>query len=695
MVPKIHLESWRNPPLAMQIIALLVGGLLIAQFVILLLTILLPPAPPPTYELSDIARVLRSGAPGVAQPRALVLRIQPGPPVPQGGGWLQSDRSRVNLAQLMRRSPNDVRLYFYTPLPFEGAILMPEPPKPRVASMLMFDEGPGGPGGGGPAMPGGAPGGLAPPTMPGTGTTGPHDGGAISFPGGSPTARRQSGGRIGDGTTISSGGGRFGQSGVILPPSRYAQPGDTAPAFSQSVAPRGTLRQPAPMPVIEGGRPGEGHFPAPRIARLPAPIPRFDDVPLQSFPGDSFRLPAAVLPRPAPIPVPTNDQDDAGRRPADATPAPIAVETAKPTAPIAQPPTPASTPVIDRDGVPIARVPQVGLFGLGTQPYIQGDFVAALRLGPARWAIVQPAAEPFPNAWQRRVFLWFLVSLAVVVPLGLFFARRLARPLASFADAAEQLGLDPSSPVITLDGPAEIGRAADAFNRMQGRLKSFVADRTAMMGAISHDLRNPLTRLRFRIEEVDDALRDGMIGEVAEMETMIGSVLDFLRDAADPGERQRIDLRSLVETAVDDAAFVGKDVELGEAIRAPVAVDALAIKRTLANLIDNAVKYGRQARISLTIDGDDAVVDIRDRGPGLSDSEMESIFQPFYRTDASRASGKAGIGLGLSVCRSIARAHGGDVTMIRCDDGLIARLRLPLITPATTKTAPHIAKLQA
>ncbi|WP_176943442.1 ATP-binding protein [Sphingomonas sp. YR710] len=679
----------------MQIIALLVGGLLIAQFVILLLTILLPPAPPPTYELSDIARVLRSGEPGIAQPRALVLRIQPGPPVPQGGGWLQSDRSRVNLARLMRRSPNDVRLYFYTPLPFEGAILMPEPPKPRVASMLMFDEGPGGSGGGGPAMPGGAPGGLAAAAMPGTGTTGLRDGGAISFPGGSPAARRQGAGRIGDGTTMSPGGGRFSQSGVILPPSRYAQPGDTAPAFSQSLAPRGIARSPAPMPVIEGGRPGEGHFPAPRIARLPAPLPRFDDAPLQRFPGDTFRLPVAAAPKPEPIPVPANDPDDADTPTAIASPPPIATEPAKPVAPITQLPTPAQTPTIDRDGVPIARVPQVGLFGLGTQPYIQGDFVAALRLGPARWAIVQPAAEPFPNAWQRRVFLWFLVSLAVVVPLGLFFARRLARPLASFADAAEQLGLDPSSPVITLEGPAEIGRAADAFNRMQGRLKSFVADRTAMMGAISHDLRNPLTRLRFRIEEVDDALRDGMIGEVAEMETMIGSVLDFLRDAADPGERQRIDLRSLVETAVDDAAFVGKDVELGEAIRAPVAVDALAIKRTLANLIDNAVKYGRQARISLTIDGDDAIVDIRDRGPGLSDDDMERIFQPFYRTDASRASGKAGIGLGLSVCRSIARAHGGDVSILRCADGLIARLRLPLITGATTKTAPHIAKLQA
>lgn len=690
MVPKIHLEAWRNPPLAMQIIALLVGGLLIAQFVTLLLTILLPPAPPPTYELSDIATVLRTGQPGMAQPRALVLRVQAGPPVPQGSGWLQSDRSRANLARLMQRSTDDVRLYFYTPLPFEGAILMPEPPKPRVASMLMFDAGPGGPSGGGPAFPGGAPGGAGPPGM-ATGTTG----GPISFPNGGPGARRPGTGRAGDGTIVSSpGGSRIGQPGLILPPSHYAQPGDTAPAFSQSVAPRSASPRPAPMPVIEGGRPGEGHFAPPRIVRMPAPPPRFDDAPLQSFPGDTFRLPPAAPPKPDPVPQQAPDRDDDDMRPATPQAVPAA-ELPKPAAPIAEPQQRAPAPVIDLDGVPIARAPQVGLFGLATQPYIQGDFVAALRLGPSRWAIVQPAAEPFPNAWQRRVLLWFLVSLAVVVPLGLFFARRLARPLANFADAAEQLGRDPSSPVITLAGPAEIGRAADAFNRMQGRLKSFVADRTAMMGAISHDLRNPLTRLRFRIEEVDDALRDGMIGEVAEMETMIGSVLDFLRDAADPGERQRIDLRSLVETAVDDAAFVGKDVELGEAVRAPVSVDALAIKRTLANLIDNAVKYGHQARISLTVDGDDALVDIRDQGPGLSNSEMESIFQPFYRTDASRASGKAGIGLGLSVCRSIARTHGGDVTMLRCADGLIARLRLPLIAPAATKTAPHIAKLQA
>lgn len=556
MVPKLHLAAWRNPPLAMQIIALLVGGLLIAQFVILLLTILLPPAPPPTYELGDIATVLRSG-------------------------------SRANLARLMHRSPDEVRL--------------------------------------------------------------------------------------------------------------YAQPGDSAPAFSQSVAPRAPPR-PAQMPVMEGGRPGDGRFAPPRIIRAAPPMPHFDDPVMQSFAGDAFRLPAAAPapPRPDRVAMPETNHVEVEARAATIAPAaPAAIESAPQAPPAGRTRPPATAPTVDRDGVPIARSPQVGLFGLASQPYIQGDFVAALRLGPSRWAIVQPAAEPFPNTWQRRVLLWFLVSLAVVVPLGLFFARRLARPLASFADAAEQLGRDPSGPIIALDGPAEIGRAADAFNRMQGRLKSFVADRTAMMGAISHDLRNPLTRLRFRIEEVDDALRDGMIGEVAEMETMIGSVLDFLRDAADPGIRHRIDLRSLVETAVDDAAFVGKDVELDDAVRAPVSVDALAIKRTLANLIDNAVKYGRQARISLTIEGDDALVDIRDRGPGLGDDEMERIFEPFYRTEASRASGKAGIGLGLSVCRSIARARGGDVMVIRCEEGLIARLRVPLINPATRKTAPHIAKLQA
>lgn len=301
-----------------------------------------------------------------------------------------------------------------------------------------------------------------------------------------------------------------------------------------------------------------------------------------------------------------------------------------------------------------------------------------MRLRTGQWVVVEPEPEPFPNSWQRRLLLWFLLSFSLVAPIGWLFARRLVRPIAGFAYAAEQLGRDPTAPVLALEGPAEVGRAASAFNRMQSRLKSFVDDRTAMVGAISHDLRTPLTRLRFRLEDVPDELREGMLAELDEMEQMISSVLAFIRDASEPGAREKIDLRSIVEDVVEDAVFVGKPVTLEKTEQAPVEVDPLGMRRLLGNLVENAVKYGDRAKIRLFRDDQDAVAEVIDDGPGLPDDELERVFQPFYRAPQARASNKHGTGLGLAVCRSIARAHGGDVHLIRGDRGLVAQLRLPL-----------------
>jgi two-component system, OmpR family, sensor kinase len=230
----------------------------------------------------------------------------------------------------------------------------------------------------------------------------------------------------------------------------------------------------------------------------------------------------------------------------------------------------------------------------------------------------------------------------------------------------------------TLDGPAEIGRAAHAFNQMQSRLRSFVDDRTAMIGAISHDLRTPLTRMRFRIEDVPDGVRDGLLEEVDEMEAMIAQVIEFIRDASTPGARERLDLRSLIDEVVEDARLVGGDVRVDRADAAPVEVDVLGMRRLLDNLLENAIKYGARARVRLTTDIDTAVAEIIDDGPGMPDEELERAFEPFYRARAAQASQKTGSGLGLAVCRSIARAHGGDVRLINAPEGFRAEVRVPL-----------------
>jgi len=325
--------------------------------------------------------------------------------------------------------------------------------------------------------------------------------------------------------------------------------------------------------------------------------------------------------------------------------------------------------------------PRGGEFG--PERLVFGAFVAASQRPDGRWTIVQSSPEPFPAEWQRRILLWLFLSLAAVLPAGYLFARRITAPLGAFARAAERFGKDLNAPPIEPDGPAELGAVAYAFNDMQGRLRRYVEDRTAMVGAISHDLRTPLARIRFKLERADDALRASVNADVTQMEAMLTAVLDFIRDASAARVRQPLDMVSLLECVVDDAALMGGDV----ALEAPslqdggspvVDGDAMALKGLFDNLVGNALKYGALARVAVQVVGADVRVEIADAGPGLPDSELERVFQPFYRTDPARNMDVGGIGLGLSVARSIAREHGGDVWLTSSAEGLTAHVQLPL-----------------
>jgi signal transduction histidine kinase len=324
----------------------------------------------------------------------------------------------------------------------------------------------------------------------------------------------------------------------------------------------------------------------------------------------------------------------------------------------------------------------VGGFGFGRfeadRPII-GDFTAAMKQGSGRWVVVEPEAGPFLNDWQRRLLVWFLGCMAILAPVGYLFARRITAPLRAFSSAAERLGRDPTAPLIELKGPAEVGVAAQAFNDMQVRLKRYVQDRTATIAAISHDLRTPLARMRFKLEKAPPELKAALASDVDQMEQMVAAVLAFIREGAETRPRERLDLLSVVECAVDDAAGAGGEVELDAAEPLIVEADALGLQRLFANLIDNALKYGRSARVRVRVDGGEGVVEVDDEGPGLAPEEIERVFQPFYRGEPSRSRDTGGIGLGLAVARSIARAHGGEVGLaLRDGGGLTARVRLPL-----------------
>jgi len=314
-------------------------------------------------------------------------------------------------------------------------------------------------------------------------------------------------------------------------------------------------------------------------------------------------------------------------------------------------------------------------------PFIIAPFIAEVRQADGLWSSLNVhETAPFAD-WRQRVLLGFGLSILLLCPLAYLFARGLAAPIAGFAGAAERLGRDPDAPPLSISGPAEIASAALAFNQMQDRIRRYVRDRTELIGSVAHDLRTPLTRLRFRIEQAPEDLRDKLASDIDEMEAMIAATLAFVRDASRPAARESLELRSLVATVVAEMSEVGAPVTLEPGADLQIDADALGLRRLLANLIANAVRYGTEARVRVDLDPDatHAVIDVEDNGPGLPTAELERMFEPFVRIETSRNRDTGGAGLGLPVVRTVARAHGGDAQLMnRPEGGLRARVVLPL-----------------
>ncbi|MBN9319834.1 MAG: two-component sensor histidine kinase [Caulobacterales bacterium 68-7] len=313
------------------------------------------------------------------------------------------------------------------------------------------------------------------------------------------------------------------------------------------------------------------------------------------------------------------------------------------------------------------------------EPVVFGDFEVAVLQPDGFWLAASPDHRFRLAPWQQRILLINLLSALIVSPLAWLFARRMSAPLATFARAAEQLGRDPNAPPLEMGGSTEVVSAVASFNQMQRRLRRYVEDRTAMVGAIAHDLRTPLTRLRFRIEGAPDDVRAKSIGDIDQMDEMISTALAFVRDATQPGDRSQLELASLLETVFDDAAESGADVKVDRSEKIVIRGDSMALRRLISNLVENALKFGGQARGRLTRSDGYAIIEIEDDGPGVPPEEMERVFEPFYRREPSRNRETGGIGLGLAVVRTVARAHGGDVTLHNRDGGgLTARVSLPI-----------------
>lgn len=308
-------------------------------------------------------------------------------------------------------------------------------------------------------------------------------------------------------------------------------------------------------------------------------------------------------------------------------------------------------------------------------------FSASVRQPDGQWATVQPP-RGLLSPWQQRMLVALAISMLLLAPLVWWMARRLTRPIRVFADAAERLGADPEAEPLAPSGPSEVRTAIHAFNDMQASLRDHMRRRTQTIAAIAHDLRTPLTRLRFRVEQAPEGVRDRMAADIGEMDALIAQAMAYVRGEATPDRRERLDLNALAADCARGFAETGGAVTFVGDGALPVAGDPAGLRRALANLIANAVKYAGAARVTAFAEAGLAVVTVEDDGPGLVEDEMEAVFEPFHRAERSRSRETGGAGLGLTVARQAARAHGGEVTLgNRPGGGLIARLELPLQGP--------------
>ncbi|MFT3907489.1 MAG: ATP-binding protein [Steroidobacteraceae bacterium] len=328
------------------------------------------------------------------------------------------------------------------------------------------------------------------------------------------------------------------------------------------------------------------------------------------------------------------------------------------------------------------RKPGFSLFGSGSDAssLLRRGFVAGWQQSPGHWRVIESGPSDSPDIFNRQALLLFALGLLTLLPLSWMFARALSRPISRFADAARHLGTDPYGSVLEREGPPEMLVAIDSFNAMQGRLMRLLQERSQMVGAIAHDLRTPLMRIAFRLDAVEPPLKEKIEADLQEMKLMIAAALDYVRDQSLGGARQKLDFRLLVESVVDDQHDVGHDVTMQGGEPVIVHGDSIALRRAISNVVDNALKYGERARLRLRSAENECTLEIDDDGPGIPESMRERVFEPFFRTEASRNRDTGGIGLGLTIVRSVVLDHGGSVQLRnRKDRGLRVIIALPLM----------------
>lgn len=315
---------------------------------------------------------------------------------------------------------------------------------------------------------------------------------------------------------------------------------------------------------------------------------------------------------------------------------------------------------------------------------------------PVTLEIHTPSRRPPPPVPASQ---WLLPLGALLAGATLLFwlALRLTiQPLARFIHATRLLGDDPEHappPPLSRHAPKEVCQASAAFAHLQERIRAHLDERTRILGAISHDLQTPVTRMRLRAELIDDdELRERLQADLSDMQTLIEEGLAYARslnlahrrDAARP-----IDLDALLAVLCDDASDMGWQVTPPPApSHATIFGHDDLLRRALWNLVSNGIKFGQRVHLNVTADARQVTIEVRDEGPGLPEEQLEKVFEPFYRLEGSRNRSTGGTGLGLAITRNLLATQHGAVTLANAPEGgLTARITLPRHTPATADAA--------
>jgi len=314
--------------------------------------------------------------------------------------------------------------------------------------------------------------------------------------------------------------------------------------------------------------------------------------------------------------------------------------------------------------------------------FIQGEWIIAglLRPGAKEWTVARvPLLGSAPRQLGQLIMQTLLLYVVLVGLLALLL-RRITQPLAAltrrletFAATRETDGqLEPS-------GPEDTRRLIAAHNAMEGRISALLNEKDVMLGAIGHDLKTPLAALRVRIESVEDPVeRQRMAATIEDITRTLDDILSLARVGRPTDPLETTDLTALVSSVVEEFEDMGEPVTFEPGQRIALPLRATWLRRALRNLIGNALRYGRKANVSLERQGSEAVITVEDEGPGIPQTELARMVEPFARGEGSRNRATGGAGLGLAIARAIAEQHGGRLVLAnRAQGGLRVELRLP------------------